>query len=50
MRWSPPNILMTLSPPTYQQTEIRAVIQKEFERIYIRVNAFHKNKNTGEIK
>ena len=43
MCWSPPNILVTLSPPTYWQTEICADIQEEFEGIYIRANAF-KNK------
>ena len=50
MHWSPPNILVILSSPTYQQTEICADIQEEFERIYITVNAYHKNKTTSKIK
>ena len=50
MCWSPPIILMTLSPPTYRQTEICADIKEEFEQFYIRVNAYHKNKTTSKIK
>ena len=50
MCWSPPIILMTLSSLRYGQTEICADIWEEFERIYIRVNAYHKNKTTNKIK
>ena len=46
MCWSPPIILMTLSPPTYWQTEICAGMKEEFQQFYIRVNAYHKNKTT----
>ena len=50
MCWSPPNILVTLSLPTYRQTEICSDTQEEFEQIYIIVNAYHRNKTTSKIK
>ena len=50
MCWSSPNILVSLSPPTYRQTEICADIKEEFEQIYIIVSAYHKNQTTIKIK
>ena len=46
----PPNIPNVLESPTYRQIEICTDIKEEFERIYIRVNAYHKNKTTSKIK
>ena len=40
----PSNIPNVLESPTYQRIEICTDIKEEFERIYIRVSAYHKTK------
>ena len=44
----PPNILHVLESPHH--LEICADIWEQFERIYIRVNTYHKTKTTSKIK
>ena len=36
--------------PTYQQIETCTNIKQEFERTYVRVNAYDKNKTASKIK
>ena len=46
----PSNIPNVLESPTYQRIEICTDIKEEFERIYIRVNAYNENKTTNKTK